>query len=1101
MVRGRRFTAMKAWWLLGLLLGLAVGTAATPVWAQAPGTWARIVDLNKARAEHTATLLPNGTVLIAGGKDVAGQPLTSAEIYNPVTGVYSVLSSPLPTPVWGHTATGLNDGTVLRAGGTGDGGLPVNAAVLYDPATDTFAALDSLSTPRARHTATLLRDGKVLIAGGTDGPNALASLEVYDPPTRTFSLAPSALLTPRQDHAASLLNDGRLLVAGGSNSLGALNSAELYDPGGSTVSPAGPPTVPRTLASAALLLDGTGLLAGSQSAKDLDLNTAEVYDPAMDSFTLLPALMSTARSAHTGVRLLHNGKVLLVGGTSAGQLVPTTEVYDPVTSVFRQVGSPTTARQLFGTNFFVEPYTGIFLMSGGLDSAQSPLASSEAFFYPTLRSDKPDYAPGETVTLMGERWRPNETITINIHESSGDPDTNLTATADANGAFTNSEFRTALDRSDVGVRFLATATGQASGWTAQTTFTDARLFTATITPTSATVGTATSYTLTVTNTSTSGEAMDCVQVAIPAGAGTPSSLSVVATDNPGGPRTWSTPSVSGSTIQTIRTGNTNPNSIDPGGTVAISFTATATTSGTKTWTTSAFANTSCSAGQSFTPSGPQPSVQVNQATPALSTTATAGVTIGQGTISDTANLAGGSGTLGGTITFTLYGPNDATCGNAAIFTNTKAVVSSGGGTGTATSDPFTPSQAGTYRWKASYSGDTNNAAIATACNDPGETSVVNQATPTLTTVATPTALVGGSISDTANLRSEERRVGRASTSRLSGPNDGTSGSATNVTNTKAEVSPGGGPGKATSDPFTPSRAGPHRRKGCDRRSADNAADATACNDPGETSVVNQATPTLTTVATPTALVGGSISDTANLRSEERRVGRASTSRLSGPNDGTSGSATNVTNTKAEVSPGGGPGKATSDPFTPSRAGPHRRKGCDRRSADNAADATACNDPGETSVVNQATPTLTTVATPTALAAGSTSDTANLAGGFGTLGGTVTLTLYGPYDATCGNAAIFTNTKAVVSSGGGTVTPYGPDDATCGNAAIVTDTVAVVSSGGGTGTATSDPFTPSLAGTERWEASNRGHHNDVAIATACNDPGETSVITQATPVLT
>src|SRR5437667_96839 len=451
------------------LLALALGTA-TPVWAQAPGTWARIVDLNKARAEHTATLLSNGTVLIAGGKDVAGQPLTSAEIYNPVTGVYTVVSSPLPTAVWGHTATGLNDGTVLLAGGTGAGGLPVNAAVLYDPATDTFAALDPLSTPRARHTATLLRDGKVLIAGGTDGPNALASLEVYDPPTRTFSLAPSALLTPRQDHAATLLNDGRLLVAGGSNSLGTLNSAELYDPGGSTVSPAGPLNVPRPLASAALLLDGTVLLAGGQSAKDLDLNTAEVYDPAMNSFTLLPALMSTARSAHTGLRLLHNGKVLLVGGTSAGQLVPTTEVYDPVTSVFRQVGSPTTARQLFGTNFFVEPYTGIFLMSGGLDSAQSPLASSEAFYYPTLRSDKPDYAPGEIVTLMGERWRPNETITINIHESSGDPDTNLTATADVSGSFTNQQF--IVQPSDLGVRFLATATGQTSNWTAQATFTD-----------------------------------------------------------------------------------------------------------------------------------------------------------------------------------------------------------------------------------------------------------------------------------------------------------------------------------------------------------------------------------------------------------------------------------------------------------------------------------------------------------------------------------------------------------------------------------------------------------------------------------------------------
>src|SRR3989441_5575719 len=369
------------WWLLALALGTA-----TPVCAQAPGTWARIADLNKARAEHTATLLPNGTVLIAGGKDVAGQPLTSARISSPGPGGCTVGSGRRPAPVGAHPAPRLNGGRVLLAGGTGDGGLPVTAAVLYDPAADTFAALDPLSTPRARHTATLLRDGKVLIAGGTDGPNALASLEVYDPPTRTFSLAPSALLTPRQDHAATLLNDGRLLVLGGSNSLGALNSAELYDPVGGTIRPGAPLNVPRTLASAALLLDGTVLVAGGQSAKDLDLNTAEVYDPATNIFTLLPTLMSTARSGHLGVQLLHNGRALVSGGTSGGQVVAAAEVYDPVTGTFRPVNSPGTARRLFGANFFEVPYTGILLATGGLDSAQRPPASSEALSSPPLRS-------------------------------------------------------------------------------------------------------------------------------------------------------------------------------------------------------------------------------------------------------------------------------------------------------------------------------------------------------------------------------------------------------------------------------------------------------------------------------------------------------------------------------------------------------------------------------------------------------------------------------------------------------------------------------------------------------------------------------------------
>src|SRR5437773_242560 len=456
----------RPWWLLALTLGIV-----SPASAQAPGTWASIADLNQPRAEHTATLLANGTVLVAGGRDAAGQPLASAEIYDPATGSYTLLASPLPAPVWGHTATRLDDGTVLIAGGQ-RGVRYRRAAQLFDPASDTFAALTPMSTPRGRHTATLLRDGRVLLVGGTDGVEPLASLEIYDPTTRTFSPAPSALAVARQDHTATLLPDGRVLVAGGSDFSGALESAELYDPTAGTVSPAAPLNVPRTLASAALLLDGTVLVAGGQTTTSEDLDSAEIYDAATNAFARLAAPMGTTRSGHLGVQLLHNGKVLISGGTSGGQLSPRREAYDPVTGPFQPVDSPGTARRLFGANFFELPYTGILLATGGLDSAETPLASSEVFFYPTLRSDKPDYAPGETVTLMGEGWRPNEQVAINIRESSGDPDTNLTATADANGAFTNSEFRTNPDSSDVGVRFLATATGQASGWTAQTTFTD-----------------------------------------------------------------------------------------------------------------------------------------------------------------------------------------------------------------------------------------------------------------------------------------------------------------------------------------------------------------------------------------------------------------------------------------------------------------------------------------------------------------------------------------------------------------------------------------------------------------------------------------------------
>src|SRR2546426_2588166 len=94
----------RPWWLLALTLGIV-----SPASAQAPGTWAPIADLNQPRAEHTATLLANGTVLISGGRDAADQPLASAEIYDPATGGYTLLASPLPAPVWGHTATRLDD--------------------------------------------------------------------------------------------------------------------------------------------------------------------------------------------------------------------------------------------------------------------------------------------------------------------------------------------------------------------------------------------------------------------------------------------------------------------------------------------------------------------------------------------------------------------------------------------------------------------------------------------------------------------------------------------------------------------------------------------------------------------------------------------------------------------------------------------------------------------------------------------------------------------------------------------------------------------------------------------------------------------------------
>jgi hypothetical protein len=131
-----------------------------------------------ARTGHTATLLANGKVLLAGGSDENGITAT-AELYDPATGKFSPTGS-MSGPRLFHTAT-LSSGKVLIAGGASDPFESLNApAQVYDPDAGSFATIGSLTTARARHTATLLASGQVLIAGGGGGGN-LPSAEIYTP--------------------------------------------------------------------------------------------------------------------------------------------------------------------------------------------------------------------------------------------------------------------------------------------------------------------------------------------------------------------------------------------------------------------------------------------------------------------------------------------------------------------------------------------------------------------------------------------------------------------------------------------------------------------------------------------------------------------------------------------------------------------------------------------------------------------------------------------------------------------------------------------------------------------------------------------------------
>ena len=311
--------------------------------------------MTSARSNHQATLLPNENVLITGGQlDIGGNGLNTAEVYDSVTGAFTALPATMSTPRGGHSATLLPSGKVLLAGGFSNGSA-LNTAELYDPVANTFTALTAvMSTPRANHTATLLPNGQVLLTGGggSSGPQSNTA-EVYDPVANTFTALASTMTIARVLHGATLLPNGQVLLTGGLNgpfsvsSGNTLNTAELYDPVARTFTAlAATMTTPRGGHTATLLPDGQVLIAGgvsSSAGASPTLSTAEVYEalsPAVQTFTALTATMTTARVFHTATRL-PNGQVLVAGGINTRSFpaaaLNTAEVYDPVANTFTAI--------------------------------------------------------------------------------------------------------------------------------------------------------------------------------------------------------------------------------------------------------------------------------------------------------------------------------------------------------------------------------------------------------------------------------------------------------------------------------------------------------------------------------------------------------------------------------------------------------------------------------------------------------------------------------------------------------------------------------------------------------------------------------------------
>ncbi len=247
----------------------ALASLAAAACGPSVGSWTAAGPLATARASHTASPLPTGGVLVAGGTDVNGNALASAEWYDPARRRWSA-ASPLATAREAHSATLLPSGSVLACGGTGGVPSALASCELYDPAKGSWSASAPLATARYAATATLLQTGKVAAVGGLDGSgNGIAAVELFDPASGAAGggwAGTGDLGTDRGYHSAALLPSGKLLVLGGYNcdgdACGSLDSAEIYDPASGSWDGAGSVGDARYDAAAALLPSGELLVAG-----------------------------------------------------------------------------------------------------------------------------------------------------------------------------------------------------------------------------------------------------------------------------------------------------------------------------------------------------------------------------------------------------------------------------------------------------------------------------------------------------------------------------------------------------------------------------------------------------------------------------------------------------------------------------------------------------------------------------------------------------------------------------------------------------------------------------------------------------------------------
>lgn len=405
--------------VFGVLLLFLPGMFPAPGNAAAGG-WRETAAMADSRFYHTATLLGDGRVLVAGGqRDTEEYPdcLDGCEIYDP-SGEAWLPAEKLPGVRSLHTATLLRDGRVLAAGGQDRFG-EIRSCCIYDPAAGTWTAAADLRDHRMGHTATLLGDGRVLVAGGlATWGNAKTGAEIFDPPSGTWSPA-GDMKWPRGWHTATLLPDGRVLVFGGWSGRGPQNTAEIFDPLSGTWSETSFPEGRPLYSHTATLLPAHGgmVLVAGENTNGGDRKAVHVYSVATNAWFRDFTAMIERRNEHTAT-LLPDGTVLLAGGVCTAGYARS-ERFDPSTLKFVDAG-PMAVRSSGHTATLLPG--GTVLVAGGRNrSGSGPLSRAEIYSpgdpFPFLEGIEPVRAaagtPGVRLTLSGSGFTPRSRVLWN----------------------------------------------------------------------------------------------------------------------------------------------------------------------------------------------------------------------------------------------------------------------------------------------------------------------------------------------------------------------------------------------------------------------------------------------------------------------------------------------------------------------------------------------------------------------------------------------------------------------------------------------------------------------------------------------------------------